>query len=314
MAPRALITAGLVLAAGCTTSDAPDARVAPRFDAMVAVDAAEVDGEPAEEVDGSVADASVTADAALDASPGDGPLAIDAQAADAAPPDAPLPSGPAGLLINELSPAMAGGHDLVELLVTRSGTTAGIRLEKDFPRTPAVLAALPDVIVYEGQIIVVHLAPAGTTAAAETLAIDEKPTADNFATAWDFLGTAEHLPQTNFILSLRDADDEVTSAVPFFRPGLNESDDNFPRLFPSDLQTIIADGLWDETCVPSPCTYQSNLAAVTVVWLGAGSGTDPSSASGASVSRKPGGVNARRASDWQPVPTTAPYNSYGAPN
>jgi hypothetical protein len=304
---------GVVALAGCDVTAAPDARLpqptiadamvgspdapaAAMFDAGGAADAS---GGPSADAVGADAEAAIPDAAAM---------------ADAGVPDAPLPMGPAEVIINELSPDFTGGHDLVELLVTRGGTAAGIQLERDYPRSPVVLAVLPDVIVLEGQIIVVHLAPEGTSAAGETLAVDEKPTAHNFAAAWDFLGTDEHLQYTNVILAVRAADEKVTSVVPFFRPDLAEENDSFPRFFGADLQAVIAAGLWNETCEPAPCTYGSNLAAVTVNWLGAGTTANPNAAAGASVARKPGGVNAGKVSDWQEIPTAAPWKSYGLPN
>jgi hypothetical protein len=306
--PLLLALLGLAVAA-CKEDDRPDARLAlpPPIDAgLTAADARTFDG----------GGGGVDAPPAIDARVADAAIQLDAAAPppDAAPPDAPLPTGPASVILNELSPDFTDGHDLVELLVTESGTTDGIKLERDHPGTTTVLATLPDVIVFAGDIIVVHLMPAGTSAAAETLAVDEKPTLHNFDGAWDFLGGAEQIPYSNVILSLRAKSGTVTSAVPFFRADLTEVDDSFPRLFPEDLQAIITEGLWAETCDPAPCKYTSNLAEVTVSWLGAGTSNDPDSSSGASVARKTAGHDQDKVSDWKSIPAAAPFNSYGAPN
>ncbi len=298
---------------GCTTSDEPDARTS-RPQPIVPDGGASVDAAAAP-IDAATGGSADAATAAADARPVDArPADAAMPTPDAAPPDAPVPMGPAELILNELSPDFVNGRDLVELLVVGSGTTDGIQLEKDYPRAPVILATLPDVIVYEGQLVVVHLMPAGTTAMAESVSVDEHDTLHNFDGAWDFLGAAQQIPYSNVILSLRDADGHVTSAVPFFRADLSEENDSFPRLFPADLQALIDDGLWEETCAPSPCSYGSNLSQVTVGWLGAGSTSDPDSAAGASVQRKTGTAGGRKVSDWRPVPSATPYNSYGAPN
>jgi hypothetical protein len=161
----------------------------------------------------------------------------------------------------------------------------------------------------------VHMSPAGTTAAAETTAVDEKVTADNFSGAWDFLGDEADIPYSNAVLALRDAKGTVTSAVPFVRSDVTDPD-KMPRDFPADVQALIDAGLWAETCAPSPCSYTGNLGAITVDWAGAGTDRFPALASGASVARKADGKDDHKKSDWQPVNTgpTGPYNSYGVKN
>lgn len=294
------------LGSGCSSSDVPDARIKQPIVPDAKVADAPVGAPDAAVADDAPAGGGIDAAKPIDAAP---------KPVDAAPPiDAPLPSGPAEVVINELSPDFVDEHDLVELLVTRSGTTSGIKLEKDYPHDPVVLAELPDVIVFEGERIIVHLVPAGSGAVAETQAIDEKHGASNFDTAWDFLGKNDDIQYSDRVIAVRAASGTVTSAVPFFRADLSNDLDMRPRNFPDDLQGIITEGLWKETCSPSPCSFDSNLGAVTVSWLGAGNDADKNDATGVSVQRKAGGLNAGKVSDWKAIPVAAPFNSYGAAN
>jgi hypothetical protein len=299
--------------------DAPAARAADAPTGGGSADAKQAGAADAKTASGADAPVVGSPDAPLPAEP-DAPVPAEPDAPVPAEPDAPVPAPdaapppPATVILNELSPDFPSQHDLVELLVRTSGTTKGIRLERDYPHAPSLLATLPDVVVAKGDVIVVHLSPAGTSAAAETLAVDEKKTADNFDGAWDFLGEANDLPYSNVVVAIRGADGTVQSAVPFFRSDLTDPDVQ-PRAFPADLQGIIDGGLWSETCAPAPCAYSSNLAAVTVGWAGVGSSPDPSVAAGTSVARKPNGLNMMKKSDWQqPLATSAPYNTYGAAN
>ncbi len=262
-----------------------------------------------------------TPDAPMSA-PADGPLVLDAapakpdaEARDAPPPPDAPPAGPAAVILNELSPNFVAQHDLVELLVTAAGTTAGIQLEQDYPHAPSVLATLPDVVVAASDIIVVHLVPQGTTAMAETRAKDEISTADNFDGAWDVLGGGDDIMYTDVVLAVRAAGGTVTSAVPFFRSDLTDPD-TLPPHFPADVQALIDAGLWAETCAPAPCAYGGNLGAISVDWAGAGTSADPSQPSGASVARAPGGRDHHDIADWQRIDLAdvAPFNTYGAPN
>src|SRR5688572_3351542 len=150
----------LALAAACNSSSEPDARLSTPMFADAAATAA--DARPA--------DARPPADAAPGAP--DAPLPADAapSAPDAAPPepDAPLPEpdamvvGAATLLINEANPHIDGEHDLIELVAVAGGNIAGITLVQTYPRSPVLMATLPDAVVATGDLIVVHLFPTVT--------------------------------------------------------------------------------------------------------------------------------------------------------
>lgn len=312
-----LITTALSLVA-CSGDDAPDARIRlaplPPDGATGSADA-RADGPSATAADASVATADApvaTADAPIATQP-DAPVSGEPDAAVSMPDAAPV--GPAIVIFNEISSDFQDQHDLVELLVTTAGTLDGIKLEKNFPHAPTVLATLPAVTVAVGELVVVHLTPAGTTAMTETTSKTEFLTADNYPGAWDVAGEEIDIPYSNVVLALRAKSGTVTTAVPFFRSDLVEPDHQ-PRDFPVDLQAIVTQGLWTDHCTPEPCTYSSNLGTVTVDWSGVGTTADPSSVAGASVARKTGAPDAHRASDWKPVNTgsTSPHNTYGTAN
>jgi hypothetical protein len=265
------------------------------------------DARPA--ADAKVApDAKLVADAAIkpDAGFPDAPVIVET-------PDAmePPPADRAVLLINEVAPAIVGKHDLIELLVTRGGTTKDIVLSQNYV-TPTDLSVLPDVAVQEGDLIVVHMQP--QAAMAETLSIAECPRAtpgceENYDDAWDFVASVDtaDIGWSYRVLVLRTPEGEVMDAVPFMRYAYAQTK---PGAYEGDLPQLIADGHWAETCA-EPCDYTAvtNMEAASVSWTDLGDG-----AAGATVARKPGGANDHRLSDWQPIPTTDPLNTLGAPN
>ena len=284
----------LALAASCSSSSEPDARTStPLFPdaAAAAADARPTDARPSP-----------------DAAPG----APDARAPDAASPtpDAPLSEpdamvvGAAELLINEANPHIDSERDLVELVAVTGGSIEDITLVQTYPRSPVVLGTLPAAVVAQGDLIVVHMFPSGTSVMTETTGPSEHDTVDNFDGAWDVAGEAADLLYTNVVVALRDAEGHAVSAVPFFRPEITDPDQQ-PRYFPDDVQGIIDEGLWSATCTPSPCTYSSNLGEVTVPWTGVSN-----QRSGASVARDPGQPDTKLPADWQPVAA----NTFGASN
>jgi hypothetical protein len=240
---------------------------------------------------GSTPDAPI---ATPDAAPG---------APDAGTPDAVVMLQPAELLINEVNPHVDGERDLVELLVVRGGRLAGITLVQSYPRSPQLLATLPDAVVEEGDLVVVHLFP-GAEVTTETAGPSQHDSADNFAGAWDVAGEDVDLSYLNVVLALRDAEGAAMTAVPFFRPDIVDPDQQ-PRFFPADVQAIIDAGLWAAACAPSPCSYAGNLADVTVPWSGVSN-----QRGGTSVARDPGAPDTRTPADWQPVGAS----SFGDPN
>ena len=207
---------------------------------------------------------------------------------------------PARLLINEVNPNVSGGKDLIELLVLDGGSVNNMVLVAEGTASPQTLATMPNVLVATGDIIVVHLAPAATDAS-ETTSKTQYPATYNFASAWDFVGSATGLNATaNRVLRVKDSVGTTQDAVPFV--GTSTSTEVFPW-----LQAIQAEGLWlPENCGGALCTYDTSPTAreVSVSWTGVSS-----AATGNSVQRVAGGVDTNRREDWLP----AGANSFGFP-
>jgi hypothetical protein len=214
----------------------------------------------------------------------------------------------AGLLINEISPAITGSHDLVELRVTSAGTINGVKLLQIGSATET-LATLPNANVAAGDLIVIHLVGSTATGAApasETTGKSQYAYAmytANYDTAWDVLDGTTGLTNGNRVLELQTVTGTVLDAVPV----VLSSSGSPPAAFPGVLQTLQANNLWlPVDCGGQPCTYVSTptAIAISVDYLGVGT-----SATGNSVARKPG-FNTRQKSDWN----AAAAQSFGLPN
>lgn len=215
---------------------------------------------------------------------------------------------PAQMVFNELNPNITGNHDLFELLVTGSGTTNGITIVQ-VGSTSQTLITMPDATVAAGDLIVVHLTPAGTVGiapASETLSKSQYPNASfaaNYDLAWDFLGEAVGLSFLNRVLRVAAMGGAILDAAPF----VLSSSPTPPAIFPSDLQALQAAGLWlPPNCSGGPCTYVSTPTAidVSVDYLGCGT-----TATGSSIARK-AGFHTLQKSDWN----AAGAQTWGAPN
>jgi hypothetical protein len=293
----------LILAAGCSTTEAPDARVpAPNLiDGALAVDARPADARAVDSGPGA-ADAAPGAPDASPATP-DAPPATP----DAAPtPDGSTEPGAAKLIINEVAPNVADDMDLVELLVVEAGSTRGIQLWQDFTAATELLAVLPTLAVDAGQIIVVHLQ--NPDALTETESREECTDPACYDAAWDVAGEPQANRSIGYsyrLLYLLDADEAILDAVPFTRrlpPNLTG-----PDAFPADLAHVIDTGDWKTPCA-EPCDYtnRQNLFDATVNWTDAG--TSPT---GSTIQRKTDSPDTDTIADWNATTTAS---SLGEPN
>lgn len=214
----------------------------------------------------------------------------------------------AQLLINEINPNIAASHDLLELLVTAGGSTNGITIHQ-LGSVDDLLVTLPELNPAAGDLIVVHLTPAGTTGIApmsETMSKNQFPKATysaNYDGAWDVLGNAIGLTYGNRVLEVFTPAGTYIDAVPVVQAMAA----NPAAAFPATLQTLQADGHWlPIDCGGMLCTYMSTptAIAVSVDYFGAGT-----AATGNSVQRKLG-MNNKMNSDWN----VAGPNTFGAPN
>src|SRR5262245_5093587 len=125
-----LSLAAVALCAGCKNDEQPDARIPQPMlpDAKVA-------DAPVSTADARVADAAATADARVIDAAGaiDAPVATaDASTPDAMQADAKIIENPATVILNEVSPNIADNHELIELLVTKAGSTENIAIYQDY--------------------------------------------------------------------------------------------------------------------------------------------------------------------------------------
>ena len=124
----------------------------------------------------------------------------------------------AQMVFNEINPNITSSRDLVELLVTGAGTTNGITLMQDGSNLET-LATFPSVNVAVGDLIVLHLNPAGATGAApgsETASKTEYAAATfsaNYDNAWDFHGGTTGLSASNRVLRLEAPGGSIIDAV-----------------------------------------------------------------------------------------------------
>jgi hypothetical protein len=214
----------------------------------------------------------------------------------------------AQLLFNEINSNIGTSRDLVEFLVVSGGSTNAITLVQ---RGSAVetLATFPAANVATGDLIVLHLNPAGAAGAApgsETMSKTEYSNAmysANYDGAWDFHGSATGLSFSHRVLEVQAPGGVIQHVVPF----VVSNSGNPPAAFPTVLQALQAAGGWlPADCTGMPCTYASTPTAVDISVDYLGCGTGPT---GASVQRKPG-MNNKMKSDWN----AASAHSWGLPN
>jgi hypothetical protein len=213
----------------------------------------------------------------------------------------------AQLVINEINPNISGQHDLVELLALTGGSVNGIKLLQK-GSVVDTLVTLPDLTVAMGDLIVVHITPAGTTGiapASELVSKNEYTNAmysANFDGAWDILGGATGVTFGARVLELDTPAGTFMDGAPFVVSNAAPA-----AAFAGQLQALQAAGHWlPADCGGALCTTVSVPSAldVSVDYFGA-----QTTAAGKSVQRKPG-MNTHQKSDWN----TAAANSFGAVN
>ena len=206
----------------------------------------------------------------------------------------------ANLQINEVSPDVSDGADLVELKVVTSGSMAGIQLREAPSSAPVILATLPNVTVATDEIVVVHLnPPAGVTT--ETASKTECADATCYDSAWDVVGNPVGIAYFNSVLAVASASGTVEDGVAFVRssPGSTSAE------FQLDLGYLQSIGAWlPADCGGSPCTDLSTPSAMTVSadWDGV---ANPST----NTAQRSGDADTDLAADW-----TVGLPSLGATN
>lgn len=235
-------------------------------------------------------------------------LCVPAQGVGATPTPTPTPTPsptptvvPELLLVNEVNANIGTGLDLIELLATGSGDTAGFTIDQDNGTSVTTVATLPSIVVAPGDRILVHLGAAGSPWSTESTGPSQCSDPACVAGAWDVKG-GSGLAFSQRVLLLRRADDVVIDAVPFVRPG----EASPPPSFPTAVQDIQAQGFWlPGDCGGVDCTYLTTPSVfdVSVDW------TTSTVRSGNSCRRLPDGVDIDSNADW-----SLGASSWGAPN
>ncbi|MFL5354855.1 chitobiase/beta-hexosaminidase C-terminal domain-containing protein, partial [Archangium sp.] len=180
--------------------------------------------------------------------------------------------GPAQLRITEVSPGIANGRDLVELVAIKGGSVDGFTLTMG----ATVMATFPNVQVAAGDVIVVHIKPDSATngdaTGSETTGKSQFPALSysaNYDTAWDFLGSATtEIGYSRRVLRVRDTTGAVQDGAAFGRTGGTPPADFLPQ-----LQAIQGEGAWlPANCGGVSCSDTTTPTAleVSVDWAGCG--------------------------------------------
>ncbi len=168
---------------------------------------------------------------------------------------------PATVQINEVSPDVFGGTDLVELKVLTSGTLQGIQLRQAPSSSPVVLATLSNTTVSAGDIVVVHLFPLPGVST-ETAIKTECVNTACYAGAWDVTGNNFPITYSNEVLTISSEQGAVLDGIAFVRPSQGSTT---TAGFRTDLGYLQSIGAWlPADCGGSPCTDLSTPSAMTV--------------------------------------------------
>jgi hypothetical protein len=172
-----------------------------------------------------------------------------------------VPPPVARLRLNEINPSIAGGEDLIELLVVEAGSIEGIIIQQSVG-TPATVATLPALTVAVNDLVVVHLNPANGAQAItnETTSKSQCTSTDCYDAAWDVRGAsvANGLAVGNRVVTVLSGS-TLQDAVPFVVDGGSSAG------FLDELQEIQTAGQWSPTsCGGDPCTYDSDPTAIEV--------------------------------------------------
>jgi hypothetical protein len=202
-------------------------------------------------------------------------------------------SAPATLLINEFTPGITGGFDLLELKAVTGGSVQGFTLQQDLVVGAKTLATLPDQVVAANELIVLHIQPSPSPAPTNEFALITECTAPScYATAWDANGTAD-IGNSARVIVIKDALGQIQDGVPFFNKTADAD-----AAFLTEMTALKNAGQW--TCAAAAC-----VAADATRSNGAGN-----SAAGKSIKRT-GVSDTNNVADW---PTTGNTNStYGLP-
>jgi hypothetical protein len=198
------------------------------------------------------------------------------------------------LMITEFSPAITGGHDLLELYAVSGGNAAGYTLVQDMV-TPKTLATLPDIYVQDNDVIVLHLTPTPSPTPAPTneiANIDDCVAVGCYSSAWDANGVAD-IGNSARVLTIRDASGTIQDGLAFYDGKAGNADAQFFM----EVNALVAATQW--SCAAATCTTSDVLTS-----KGAGN-----NATGKSVQRNGGPPDTNSVVDWRPSPSPQSFGT-----
>lgn len=231
---------------------------------------------------------------------------ISGQGADIdATPVTPVYVPPATLMFTEISPAITGSFDLIELKVTAAGSLNGMQVQAKSSST--VNFVLPDIQVAVGDLIVLHgtgATEAGAAPGNETTGKSQYPVgtyAANFDNAWDIQVSAglTATDTTLLVCSAACSSSTVQDAI-----ALSNKDGTGSGAADTNLASLQSFGAWlPANCGGSACTDATTPSSQTIAASMNSVGT---TRTGISVQRRNTGsyVDTNQASDWAQVAAT----------
>lgn len=217
-------------------------------------------------------------------------------------------AAPAGVIFNEVNCNIANNKDLVELLVTTSGSLASMTLETSASSpagTYTVLANLPNATVAAGDLVLIHLNPntvgpidsdSETTGKAQFPVASYSANSDN---AWDVRGGSTGLAASERVLLIKRGT-TIIDALPYVYPVASP-----PSAFPTDVRAIQSAGLWSAASCDAGVCSDNDTRYFSVSLSGVAT-----TRSGNSGMRRPG-QNTKSNADWH-VPDAG--STWGAAN
>jgi hypothetical protein len=202
----------------------------------------------------------------------------------------------ATVIINEFTPGITGGFDLLELKATAGGSVSGFTLQQGIGN-PTILATLPDQVVATNDFIVLHIVPSPSPAPSNEIATKTDCAAPScYGTAWDALGVAE-IGNSGRVLTVRDPSNSIQDGVAFYNKTADAT-----AAFVAEMQLLHDAGFWK--CAAATCVAADAARSN-------GAGNNPG---GKSVKRATNNVPAGATGGTPDWPTTNLTNStYGAP-
>ncbi|MFH0780311.1 MAG: hypothetical protein V1928_05710, partial [Parcubacteria group bacterium] len=214
--------------------------------------------------------------------------------------------GIASVMLIEVNQKITYGLDMIRLIITACGNLNGIIIHLNPGVSPsdgkALLAALPDLNVANGDIVIIHLGP--TTDGGVQLAVTETNASGKtgcpesngcYNYAWDIVGVRDGIPNSERVLAVGATGNDggmypIQDAVPFVNDA--SPSENFAKA----LKFAQDNSAWlPPNCDGGVCSNSSvpSASEISVNWSGCGN-----TVTGKSMQRTPMNADTNRAGDW----------------